>query len=406
MKLIIEQHGRLSKQGTKPIVIRVYHNGKNAYIDTGLAIEPKFFNKKSMRVSMPDEKKAFDINAKLSDLMSKYSKTASLLSGIADSFDILTLRNTLVNYVDKEDIVTETNEDFFGLGVQLVAELRLDNRRGHADNIHTTLSILKEFSEKNILPFHVITPEYLKKFHRWYVPEHGKQVTFNKHLRHIKLLFNEARRRRIIGRDTYPFDYYQIPSDYDAEIRCLTSKQIFKISQFEGLGRDMFLLSYYLCGLNMVDMLSLPTGGNYIEHERIKTRRSPARVKLRLKLQPEAKEIIARYPDPSGKNLIYLDYTTRYTALQMINEELAKIANQLKMPKFTHTYARHSWATNAGKLNVPDAIIDRGLMHTPRGMIEKYRQFNYSKVDKANRAVIDDVFKSVKQTVLASPKES
>ena len=63
-----------------------------------------------------------------------------------------------------------------------------------------------------------------------------------------------------------------------------------------------------------------------------------------------------------------------------------------KIPHFSFTYARHSWATIAGQLRIPDSTIDKGLMHSVTGlMIEKYREYDYTQVDEANRKVIDYV---------------
>ena len=53
-------------------------------------------------------------------------------------------------------------------------------------------------------------------------------------------------------------------------------------------------------------------------------------------------------------------------------------------------WARHTWATIAADIDIPDAVIDRTLGHkSPYPMTDIYVRRNQKKVDEAVRAVID-----------------
>ena len=59
------------------------------------------------------------------------------------------------------------------------------------------------------------------------------------------------------------------------------------------------------------------------------------------------------------------------------------------LPHLTTYYARHTWATIAGELDIADPIIDMAQGRSPQGITARYVKRNLSKVDIANRMVID-----------------
>jgi integrase len=63
------------------------------------------------------------------------------------------------------------------------------------------------------------------------------------------------------------------------------------------------------------------------------------------------------------------------------------------MPDDVTAYsARHSWATVAASLDIPDDVIALALGHTPRNATtDIYIRRDLRKVDEANRRVIDYV---------------
>ena len=62
------------------------------------------------------------------------------------------------------------------------------------------------------------------------------------------------------------------------------------------------------------------------------------------------------------------------------------------MPYITGYWARHTWATIAGKLDVPDPIVDIAQGRTVKGMAGIYIARNMGKITEANRKVIDYLF--------------
>lgn len=383
----------VKKDGTRSLKIRISTKGDVCFINTGISVIPDEFDSKRglLKDTTPDNIK---LNAKITEIIAKYTKITSQLHHRIERYGAKKIREILMSY-DRENskyVYIGEDDGFYMEAAKLIADLQMDNRTGHAENILTTVNVLRKFNGDRTLSFDYITPIFLKDFKRWFLKERGKEVTFNKHLRNIRLVFNEAMRNRVISRNIYPFDFVSIPSDYEAEIRCVDADILTRLYGCEGLGRDMFFLSFFFCGMNIKDIVELPYSEGYIDTKRAKTSRTARKVRLRLLIQPEAKEIIERYADPKKKKLIVTKYANLPTLRWCINDSIRKSCNELNIPRMSFTYARHSWATIAGELDVPDTIIDKALMHSTSGkMIEKYRQFDFSKVDRANRMVMNHV---------------
>jgi len=90
------------------------------------------------------------------------------------------------------------------------------------------------------------------------------------HMRDLRTLFNEAKRKfnndelGIIRIKHYPFTKYKVGSPPATKVRSFNINEVLKIrdslvpkdTRIE-LARDMFMLSFYLCGTNAVDFIML-----------------------------------------------------------------------------------------------------------------------------------------------------
>jgi integrase len=64
------------------------------------------------------------------------------------------------------------------------------------------------------------------------------------------------------------------------------------------------------------------------------------------------------------------------------------------VPNLTMYYARYSWATYASKIGVDESVIGKALGHTDVSLAgSRYISFDWSRVDDANRKVIDYTIK-------------
>lgn len=222
------------------------------------------------------------------------------------------------------------------------------------------------------------------------------------HMRNIRAVFNHLIAEGITT--NYPFKRYKIKKEKTVH-RALTEEQLRSIKYVDGPRfcleyRDIFMLSLYLIGCNMKDLLHLKP--DQIQNGRLVYHRFKTNKLYNVKIEPEALEIIRRY---KGKNYLlncldrykdYLDY------LHHMNDGLKKLGMEYQegkgyvegtkaiCPELTSYWARHTWATIAYSIGISKDIISQALGHSNGVVVtDIYIEYNLEKVDEANQKVID-----------------
>lgn len=233
----------------------------------------------------------------------------------------------------------------------------------------------------------------------------------NMHFRSIRAVFNDALDNEIT--QNYPFRVFKIKTEQTVK-RSLTLDEVRSLFAVADphLQRtiDLFKLCIYLIGINIADLCEL----REIDSQgRINYRRRKTKKLYSIKVEPEALEIINRYKG----NEYLLDILERYKSTQSFigsfDYQLKRVGKCviIQNPKFSKTHrhkfikeytplfprlssywARHTWATLASELDIPEDVISRALGHsysTGAAVTQVYINFNRKKIDDANRKVID-----------------
>lgn len=259
---------------------------------------------------------------------------------------------------------------------------------------------------KNKLFFEDIDAKFLRNFENWYLnggnnkPNKDGKIKENKinglavNFRNLRRVFNLAIEDKIISADLYPFRTYKIKREETAH-RNIDLDNFKKIMQYEGdkdlmWAKHLFLLSFCLIGINMKDLFFLNEIDNgYIFYNRFKTKKL-----YHIKLEPEAIELISLL---KGKNSLF-NFSEQYKNytyfIKGVNRRLERIAEELNIKKFTTYYARHSWATFASDLEIPESTISAALGHSNSSVTRIYINFDKKKITIANRQVIDYICQS------------
>jgi len=88
--------------------------------------------------------------------------------------------------------------------------------------------------------------------------------------------------------------------------------------------------------------------------------------------------------------IVFFQHTSQRVFYHFISKSLRAIAKKLGFDGLTFYWARYSWATIADSLDISEKVIGKALGHKDRNMAgRKYIAFDWSKVDAANRRVID-----------------
>ncbi|MDL2320118.1 site-specific integrase [Alistipes sp. OttesenSCG-928-B03] len=288
---------------------------------------------------------------------------------------------------------------------------RLQNP-GTKRNRTETFVKLNNFSDGKPVQFADINVRWLSDFDRFMsdISVNARSI----HMRNIRAVLNDAIDEEIAP-EMNPFRRFKIKHEATRK-RALTVEQLREFMNYpcepsQVQYRDIFMLIFYLCGINMVDLANLRrvTPDGYIEYRRAKTGRL-----YKIKVEPEAQDIIDRY---RGKNYLlnildrYKDYSDY---LRRLNKNISEIGpieylktnntkpkgNRVKsgpdkqkrnglFPDLSTYWARHSWASIAANLDVPKETIAAALGHGGNSVTDIYIDFNQKKVDEANRKMID-----------------
>lgn len=267
-----------------------------------------------------------------------------------------------------------------------------------------TLARMRAYDSKlDSRTFADINLAYLEGLEAFFAQTQSKNAR-NVHLRNIRTVFNRAIDHEIT--DLYPFRRFKIRPE-ETEKRSLTLEQLRllfttdQVQPYAELYRDMFKLIFMLIGINTADLHALKEIGpdGRIHYKRAKTGRLYS-----IKVEPEALEIIERWRGKKGLLCIADRWTESRQFMHQCNKHLKLIGPMERegrggrkvitplFPELTTYWARHTWATIAAELDIPDAVIACALGHaTPFTTTEIYIKRNLKKVDEANRRVLDHV---------------
>lgn len=389
---------RQKKDGTYPIKLNVFHN-KQIMIATQLSASEKEWNGNEYSVRAQN-----------------YKPRNIVARGIINKAEtvIFTLeqQEKLKSTTDKalkkliEDAISSKVENQKTFLYYLDEFVSKKTNQGTKSIYTTTRNKIEEYDSH--CTFESMDKSWLENFEAW-MAKTMKVNAYAIHLRNIRSVFNYAIDEEYTT--LYPFRRFSIKKE-ETRKRSLTAEQLrllrdYPCEEYQIRYRDMFMLMFYLIGVNAADLFnakhSALVNGRF-EYKRAKTGKLYS-----IKVEPEAQAIIEKY---KGKDYLlnimdeygnYKDFLHRMgIGLKQIGETGRKGLGGKKsrnplFPDLSSYWARHTWATVAAELDVPKEVIAHALGHSWANSTttDIYIHFDMRKVDKANRKVIDyvNVFK-------------
>lgn len=129
--------------------------------------------------------------------------------------------------------------------------------------------------------------------------------------------------------------------------------------------RDIFMLSYYLGGINLVDLFGLDiyTLGTTLKYERSKTKGKPKINRyVEFEIPEEAIDIITRNDVGTGM-FDFTDFQRHSCLKDFFRLQMPKLAKAVEAPQLIYYSARKSFSQHAFQLGVPTPVIDFILGH-------------------------------------------
>lgn len=388
------------KDGTWNVKIRLTKDGEHSRISTNYFVERSQLSRRSYelidQVVIESVKKQIE----------EFKRILLSMGREAEEYNAKGLSKELIQRYKKSSRI-ENGIDFIQFGREYEKRLVNESRDKYAKNIRYTLNMLDVFFPDG-LPVDLITSKELDNIQARFLRKGNTQSTTNIHLRNIRTLFNACRdeyndedRGEIVIRH-YPFRKFrfrktELPRKRSLEVDQIRSILNFQDTEFErvNLSRDVFTLSFFLLGMNTVDLY---TCSNYrkgrITYYRHKTKaRKGERAMLSVLVPEKIRPIVEKYLDRTGERVF--DFYTRYSTAdgfnQNVNKGLAYIGRTLGMEEeVTSYYARHSFATIArNECGVSKDDIAMCLTHSSgHDVTDLYLNEKWTLIDRVQEKVI------------------
>lgn len=402
---VYEHH--LKADGTYNVKIVVYHKEERKFIDT-----THFVSKRQLTSGL-EIKDKYLIKI-LDDTLYDYRSTVSELGAKLNYFSCERLRDYLR---DKDSDI-----DFIKFCADHIDKERKEERDGSADNHRGVRNSLIDYFNRDSVSINEITSHMLTSWERFLKSERtmvrigkqGKEVTttekgmkpggiYNK-MRDLRTLFNAAREKYnnedlgIFKIKHYPFKKYKLGSAPKTKKRNITIEQVKIIRDCETvagswaeLSRDLFMLSFYMCGMNAVDIYQLDPivpGQERLEYNRSKTceiRDDDAFISI--KIIEEAKPLLEKYAVNLQSR--FTSHNGLDTALSIGMQKIQKITG---IPSVTFYWARHTFANvarNKGRMSKDDIGLALNHVDEEHATTDIYIDKDWSLVDEVQECVVN-----------------
>ncbi len=389
------------QDGTWNVVYRLTHNRKSRYIKTiHYVTQDSIVGDDDLHIDY-----VIDF---LADEIKKYRRKISDISDI-ELLDVEDVKSILVD--EKKDV------DFIAFIQQHITKLKDQGRDKTAKPFGTVYNSLRDYVS-GPLYCSKVTSKFLEEYEKYLrtpkelVRQQGSVKAIRKtsvtdkglhnHMAAFRTLFNEAKKYyndedtgKIVIKNN-PFFKYKIIQKKNKKHKNLSIDQIRIIrdakthSRIEKLAKAMFMLSFYLCGMNTVDIFNY---WQLLKHK--PDRLTYNRSKTRGKREDDAL-ISILIPDEAKKIISELDLST--TNIDLLNKDISlgliSLRVRLNIPEMTLLYARHSFATIArNDLNISREDVALALNHVSQDsrITDTYLAPDWSKIDRVQEAVINEL---------------
>lgn len=422
---ILKHHQR--RDGTYNVKILLTHQRKKTHIATSIYVSKEQITKK------------FDLKDPFlkDELNLKIKKYREIINGM-ENIDLYTAKE-LAAYIDGKAKRGNSGIDFIAFGRAHVEKLRKKGQNGNAANFQTAINTLVDFFGREKVLIQEINYKFLTAFEAYLKADRqlvrkdqlGKERKtmekglsghgLNNYFINIRTLFNAARNQYndedkgeiVIGH--YPFKKYRIKKAVTVKKRNLELRTVRAIRDFSDfgcgkpragtdfnrvdLGRDVFMIMFYLLGINTADLfIVLGIENGRLTYNRKKTKDNTYDQSLiSIKISDEALPLIEKYKDPTGKRLFnfYHHYKNKEYFRTAAGKGLKVISEALKFDKnVTPVYARYSFATIArNDCRCSKDDIAMAMNHSDGGhkVTDLYLAVSWDIVDEVQRKVLAEL---------------
>lgn len=285
---------------------------------------------------------------------------------------------------------------------QMIAGFHSEGRDSYAKNMGYTLKYLMECFGEGVC-FEDINVGAICEFEKFLKKRGDSTTTINIRMSHLKAILNSAVDNEVAEYKVFPFRKYKMPAKEIRDI-CISRAELQKLkaAEFAGVSarrltvaRDLFMLSFYLGGINLTDLWDADVSGDVLTFVRKKTAdKKQGEKRISITIQPHARAIIDKYITEGGR----LDFGYKYSQYEQfrsfVTKSLNRIGTDLQFEKKLMYYsARKTFCQFGFELGIPLYILEYAIGQTVKDAnnrpIFNYIRIMRAQADEAIKAIID-----------------
>lgn len=376
--------------GKHKVRVMVSHNGQTRYILTDIIIDSVNEFKEGRVVKRPDK----DIlNLRLKKICDKYF----------DRYMELEFSNCLT-CSQLVKLITDDGRDkcrtFEEVVDEYLSQIDIEDRGKTYKLYRLAANRFIRFVGTGA-PLEHITPIRINNYINSLKKQRLSNTTINIYITLLKVILNYAQKMQHVNFKIDPFITAKVPSARKRDT-FITVEQLKKVRDYEAkkhnmmVVHDIFMLTYYLAGMNLVDMLDYNfKNADEVNYIRRKTRNTKdGDSKVCFTIPDEAKPLIAKYMDKKTGKLVFGKYKTYVSCYNTLTRKMKDLALEVGIRHdFTLYSARKSFVQHGFDLGVPLSTLEYCI---GQSMKEDRPIFNYVSImkvhaDKAIRIILDNL---------------
>lgn len=384
LKLVIVP-AYILKDGKHKVRVAVSHKQDTRYIVTDVILDNEKQFKNGQVVGRADSGM---INKRLRKKMNEYQDAMDRIDPVSYTC------SQLKDYLQKS-----TKAKAFSISEAAAEHIAKKNKKSTIDNYNRTLKYFTDYAGD--VPLEMISGEMIEDFDRYLTNEKGMSSTTRAiHLRHLKAFINPQIRHGNVTYKSPPFVDIVMPESRE-RVLDITVEEFKLIRDADvrekplRVARDLFCLSYYLGGINLIDLVEIDFRNknaiDYVREKSVNTKRGDKVISLTI--QPEAREIIDRWIGRNGK----LDFGYKYTYdnfRKYVTSQIKRLAKRLGIEKRVVYYsARKSLVQHGFELGISLEVLEYSIGHSMKRNrpIFNYVRIMRSHADAAMRTILDNL---------------
>ncbi|WP_304315257.1 site-specific integrase [Phocaeicola plebeius] len=376
--------------GKHRIRIAVAHQAQTRYIATPFILDSISQLKKGRVVR---HENAAQINLCLQRTINEY---ILILSSIKHANQLTCTQ--LIHSIQEEERKKYLTFDV--IAKEFLSTLQSESRIKSYKLYKTAISHFNRFLKKeHDIPLEQIRPSHIHQYQKFLEKRELSSTTVRIYLTLIKVILNYAIKMDYIHYKVHPFAACILPSsrirNLDLTVEELKSLRDVSLKEQNLLiVRDLFMLTYYLGGINLKDLLDYHFEENnlilsYIRHKTYRTKHGENEIVF--SIQPEAQQIISKYRTDKGF-LKFGPYESYNKVYSLIYRYLTRIAREAGITSSISYYsARKSFAQHGYNIGIQIETIEYCIGHSMKSNrpIGNYIRVMRSHADIAMRRIFD-----------------